>query len=321
MARRRPWSNAPNGWAGGWRDGDEIEARAEMSRVALEAAGDAIFSLDLAGDSGALVPALGTMLHEIPRPGLPWPAGRRLAAARRVVDEVVLEAVAERRASPNGQDDVLALLISSNENGGGLSDRQIADEVASLMIAAIDTTPGTLAWAWYLLARHPEVESRVHEELDAVLDGRPATADDVGRLEYLEMVISEVLRLYPPVHFVDRRPLEDVELDGRRIRAGSFLLISPLLTQRDPRFYPEPASFRPERWTREGRAGRPRYSYLPFGGGPHTCIGMALARMELALVMATLARRWRMRPSPDFPADPSPQTGRFPMTLEDRRPL
>ncbi len=303
----------------GWHDGDEIEARAGMSRVALEAAGDALFSLDLGGDSEALVPALGMMLHEIPRPGLPWPSGRRLAASRRVVDEMVLNAVAERRASAVGHDDVLSLLIRHGQNGGGsLSDRQIADEIASLMIASIDTTPGTLAWAWHLLARHPEVESRVHEELDTVLGDRPPTASDLPRLEYLDLVISEVLRLYPPVHFIDRRPLVDVELDGRRLPAGSFLLISPLLTHRDPRFYPEPSAFLPERWAPADRAERPRYAYLPFGGGPHTCIGMTLARMELELVIATLARRWRMRPAPSFPAAPTPQTKRFPMRLESR---
>ncbi len=137
-------------------------------------------------------------------------------------------------------------------------------------------------------------------------------------LPYLETVLNEVLRLYPPVHFIDRRPLEDVELDGEAIEAGTFLLISPLLTHRDPRFYPEPERFDPRRWSDQAGEGRPRYAFLPFGGGPHTCIGMTLARMELTLVIAALATRWRLRPSEAIAADPSPQTSRFPMTLERR---
>jgi cytochrome P450 len=227
------------------------------------------------------------------------------------VDGTVATAVAERRGDDASPDDALSRLLA-------LTDEEIADEVVSLLMAAVDTTPGTLAWTWYLLARHREVEARLHEELDAVLDGRPPTVDDLARLEYLELVVTEVLRLYPPVHFIDRRPLVDVELDAHRVAAGSFVLISPLLTHRDPRFYDEPAAFRPERWTNGERARRPRFAYLPFGAGPHSCIGMALARMELSFVIATLARHWRMRVGPDFAPDPSPQTTTFPMRLARR---
>jgi cytochrome P450 len=294
-----------------WEDGETVDARAEMSRLALMAAGEALFSLDLEPEAEELVPALMTMLSEIPRPGLPWPAGRRLAAARKVVDDTVARAIAQRRRTETNTDDALSPLLT-------LTDAEAADEVVSLLIAAVDTTPGTLAWTWYLLACQPEIEARVHEELEAILDGYPATADDIARLEYLDLVITEVLRLYPPVHFIDRRPLADVELDGQRVAAGSFLLISPLFTHRDPRFYEEPAAFRPERWSHEERAGRPRFAYLPFGGGPHTCIGMALARFELSLVIATLARRWRMRLAPGLAGEPSPQTTTFPMQLARR---
>ena len=287
-----------------WRDGQTVDARAEMSRLALAAAAEALFSLDFESEAGALVPALTTMLNEIPRPGLPWPAGRGLARARRTVDEAVRRAVAERRNGGARRDDALSLLLD-------LDDAEVTDEIVSLLMAAVDTTPGALAWTWYLLARHPDVEARVHEELDDVLDGESPTADDIARLEYLDLVLAEVLRLYPPVHFIDRRPLVDVELDGTHVAAGSFLLISPLITHRDPRFYDEPAAFRPER-------ERPRSAYFPFGAGPHTCIGMALARMELSFAVATLAQRWVMRAAPDFPSDPSPQTLVFPMQLVRR---
>ncbi|MDQ6915039.1 MAG: cytochrome P450 [Actinomycetota bacterium] len=301
-----------------WQDGATIDTRAEMRRLALAATGEALFSLDLEPEADALVPALATMLKEISRPGLPWPAGRRLAAARKVVDRTVTRAVAQRRENQANDDDVLSLLLGGGQNGHGrLTDAEIADEMVSLLMAAVDTTPGTLAWTWHLLARHPEVEARVHEELDAVLHGRRPNAEDLPRLEYLGLVLTEVLRLYPPVHFIDRRPVVDVELDGHRIAAGSFLLLSPLLTHRDPRLYEEPTEFRPERWTRERQEDRPRYGYFPFGGGPHACIGMTLARMEILLVVATLARHWRMRVSPDL-QDLSPQTTILPMALARR---
>lgn len=301
-----------------WRDGEVVEARGEMGRVALTASGEALFSLDLTDQAGLLLPALATMLAEIPRPGPPLRSGRRLAAARRKVDRVVADAVESRRASADGEDDVLSRLLAQPGNGHPpLSDEQVVDEIASLLIASVDTTPGTLAWTWLLLGRHPEVEAKVHDELDRVLDGQAPTSESVSRLEYLDRVLAEVLRLYPPVHFIDRRPTRDVELDGHPVPAGAFLLLSPLVTHRDARFYDDPDEFRPERWERE-RGERPRYAYFPFGGGPHTCIGMALARMELALVVATLARDWRLRPGPELDDDRNPQRGAFEMTVVRR---
>lgn len=302
-----------------WADGESIDARAEMGRLALTATGEALFSLELEPEADILLPALTRMLGEIPRPGLPWPGGRGLASARKTVGHTVARAVADRRESPSSDGDVVSLLLAGRENGdSAVSDTEIADEIVSLLIASVDTTPGTLAWTWALLARHPEVEARVHRELDDVLGERSATVDDISRLDYLQLVLNEVLRLYPPVHFIDRRPFEDIELDGDLIAAGSFLLISPLLTHRDPRFYAEPQEFRPERWAPEARAKRPRFAYLPFGGGPHTCIGMHLARIELSLVIGTLARRWRLHPAPDFGSDASPQRSSFPMMLARR---
>jgi cytochrome P450 len=309
----------------GWSDGRRIEMRAEMAKLALGAAADVLFSLRLDDRSDDLVPALMTMLAEIPRPGPPLRSGRRLAAARRVVDAHVPAAIAARRnghdRGPERHDDVLGLLLGEGRNGepgpeAAIREAAAADELVSLLIASIDTTPGTLAWCWYLLARHPEVEQRLWAELGSTLgEGQPTVAD-LPRLGYLDQVISEVLRLYPPVHFIDRRPLEDTEIGGVRIRAGSYILLSPLLTQRDERHFEQPDSFQPARWDR--KAGHPRYSYFPFGGGPHTCIGMFLAKIELALVIATLAGRWRPVPTDDFPLEPTPNLSGFPMVVRRR---
>ena len=298
---------------GFWRDGQAVDVRHEMSRLALAIVGDAIFSVDLEPQADELVEPLVTLLDAIPKPGLPGPGALRLARAQRLLDATADRMIAERRAGDEDGDDLLAVLLAA-----GLTDEQVKDEIVALLQAGIDTTPGALAWAWLLLSRNPVAESRLHAELEQALGGRSPRVEDLPRLTYLAMVIDEVLRLYPPVHFIDRRPLAGVELAGCPVRAGSYLLLSPLLTHRDPRFFPEPAAFRPERWSEEQRGKRPRYSFFPFGGGPHVCIGEVLAGMELALVIATLAQRWRLRPVPGFPSDPSPRTGRLPMIPERR---
>jgi cytochrome P450 len=177
----------------------------------------------------------------------------------------------------------------------GADETQVIDEIVSLLIASVDTTPGTLTWLWYELSRNPQVETQLHAELAGVLGGRTPTADDLARLVFMKHVISETLRLHPPVHFVDRRALEDVQLGDVTVRAGEYILLSPLLTQRDPRFHEDPDSFRPARWEVEVVDPIRRFTYFPFGAGPHVCIGMGLAVQEISLFVAILAQRWRLR--------------------------
>jgi cytochrome P450 len=169
-----------------------------------------------------------------------------------------------------------------------------------------------------MLGKHPDVEARLHEELSTAFDGRPATAEGVATLPYMRSIVDETLRMYPPVHFIDRRPLEDVVLGDTSVKAGSYMLISPLITQRDPRFFSEPARFLPERWLAEARRRDLTRLSFPFGAGAHGCLGEALARLEISLTLATLARDWRLRPSTAVAELPSPQTLLFPMTLERR---
>jgi cytochrome P450 len=258
--------------ASGWRAGDVIDVHEQMARIALVAAAEALFDFDLDSEAATLVPALQLLLHEIPRPGAPWPAGRRLRVARAVVDAAIARALRER-------DGALPQPLEA------LDAQAARREIAALLIAAIDTTPGTLTWAWRELADAPEVERSLHDELAARGEG------DISRLPALDGIMREVLRLHPPVHFIDRRPLEDVELEGKPVRAGSFLLLSPLVTHRDTRFYRDPEAFRPQRWESDPP---PRWAYFPFGAGPHTCIGMHLARLEMAHTIAEVAARWRL---------------------------
>jgi len=171
-----------------------------------------------------------------------------------------------------------------------------------------------LAWTWFLLGRHEDAEATMHAELVTVLSERKPTAADLPHLEFTRAVFDEALRLYPPVHFIDRRPLEDVVLDGVRVTAGSWMLLSPLITQRDPRYFDNPEAFRPERWSGIDRS-QVQLAF-PFGAGPHGCIGEQLARLEAMIALATLARQWRLRPCPRLPANPSPQTPHLRMRLE-----
>jgi cytochrome P450 len=255
-----------------WQDGELIDVQEQMGRIALVAAAEALFEFDLEADAPELLPALRVLLHEIPRPAAPWPAGRRLRVAQAVVDSAIERALRAR-------DGALPAPLDT------LEPEAARREIAALLIAAIDTTPGTLTWAWRELAGERAAEEALHAELDQ------AAAADPSRLPVIDGVLREVLRLHPPVHFIDRRPLADVELEGRRLRAGSFLLLSPLVTHRDARFYRDPEAFRPARWEDDPP---PRWAYFPFGAGPHTCIGMHLARLEMTHTIAEVARRWRL---------------------------
>lgn len=288
--------------AASWQDGGTINTHTEMGRLAIIMAGDTLFGADLEGEAAELLKQLAVLLAAIPRLPIPWP--NVIAAKRRV------ERTAERLV-----DGPLAQRL----HGAGLTPVAVRDEIIALLIASVDTTPRALAWTWFLLGRHPEVEAAVHAELDAVLAGRTVTADDIPRLKTLRAVLDESLRLYPPVHFIDRRPLLDVELDGVRIQQGAWMLLSPLITQRDQRFFDEPASFKPERWQASALNQSPQRLSFPFGAGAHSCIGEHLARFEIMITLATMARHWRLRPSPDLPAEPSPQTSHLLMTLERRR--
>ena len=182
-------------------------------------------------------------------------------------------------------------------DGGGMTDRQLRDEVVTLFMAGHETTANTLAWVWYLLSSHPHVEARLHAELDEVLDGRPPTIDDLPRLAYTDWVVTETLRLMPTVWLLGREAIEPTEVGGYRVPKGHTLWMSQWVLHRDARNFEAPERFLPERWA-DGLARKiPRYAYFPFGGGPRICIG-------------TTSHRWRpsscWRPSPDASAPGSP---------------
>lgn len=288
--------------AASWQDGATIDARAEMGRLAIIMAGDALFGTDLEGEAAELLKPLEVLIAAIPRLPIPWP--RVIEARRRV------ELTASRLADSS---------LAQKLRDAGLSPGAVRDEIIALLIASVDTTPRALAWTWFLLGRHQDAEAAVHAELEDLLAGRRVTADDIPRLKVLRGVLDESLRLYPPVHFIDRRPLLDVDLDGVRIPKGAWILLSPLITQRDRRYFDDPESFKPERWQVSALNQSPQRLSFPFGAGAHSCIGEQLARLEIMITVATLARHWRLRPTPDLPSEPNPQTARLAMALERRQ--
>jgi cytochrome P450 len=223
----------------------------------------------------------------------------------RRLDAIVYRMIEQRRRRREERDDLLSLLLhAQDEDGSRMTDQQLRDETMTLFLAGHETTALALTWTWYLLAQHPEVETKLLDEWQRVLGGWPPTAADVPRLRYTERVIQEVMRLYPPVYAIGREAMRDCEIGGYHVPAGTTLLMSQWVMHRHPRYFVAPEVFNPERWTEEHAKRLPKYAYFPFGGGPRVCIGNTFALLETVLVLATLARQVRFTPLPDHPVRP-----------------
>lgn len=190
---------------------------------------------------------------------------------------------------------MLLMAQDVEDDGGGMTDRQVRDEAMTLFLAGHETTANALDWTWYLLSRVPEAEAILHAELERVLGGRLPTVEDMAHLPYTRMVLAESLRLFPPAYVIGRQAVEDHSVRDYVVPAGATVFVSPYVMHRDPRYYTDPERFAPERWAPETEARRPKFSYFPFGAGPRLCIGEGFAWTEGILVLATLAQRWRAR--------------------------
>jgi cytochrome P450 len=195
---------------------------------------------------------------------------------------------------------------AQDENGNRMGDQQLRDEVMTFFLAGHETTALALTWTWYLLAQHPEIESRVIDELKEVLNGRSPTIADLQRLRYTEMVVKESMRLYPPAWLLSREAKRDFEVYGYSIRKGAQVLMSQWVMHRDARYFDRPEEFRPERWADEHTKSLPRFAYFPFGGGPRVCIGTSYAMMEAILILATTAQRFHLTLALDQKVTPLP---------------
>jgi cytochrome P450 len=291
-----------------WHDGQTVEMDREMMALTLAIVSRTLFDADVDAEADEIGGALTEVLRLFQTvfiPGmqrldrLPLPHTRRFARARGRLDATIYRLIAERRAErarTESRGDLLSMMLAAQDaegDGGSMTDEQLRDEAMTLFLAGHETVSNALTWTWYLLSQHPAVEARLHAEVDRVLGERRASADDLGFLPYTRMVLSESMRLYPPAYAIGRRALEDYEVAGVVAPRGSLVVVSPLVTQRDARWYPEPERFDPDRWTAEAQAARPKFSYFPFGGGTRTCIGDQFAWTEGMLLLATLTQRWR----------------------------
>ncbi len=199
---------------------------------------------------------------------------------------------------------MLLLAQDDEDKGRGMTDRQVRDEAMTILLAGHETTANALTWTWYLISQAPDVERRLHEEIEAVLSGRLPEVADVERLPHTTRVVTESMRLYPPAWLVGRRAVNEYSIGGYYVPLRSIIVMSQWIVHRDARHYSGPERFDPDRWTPDFKARLPRFAYFPFGGGPRQCIGESFAWMELVLLIATIAQRWRFELVPDHPVAP-----------------
>jgi cytochrome P450 len=287
-----------------WQDGQPREIQHDMMRLTLGVICKTVFDVDVDDEASELGQAFAVAIEAVGGRAAgsqsafsaltPVPGRLRLWRATRRLSELVDRIVRERRQGGDRGDLVSMLLAAHYEDGRPVPLRQVRDEVMTIVLAGHETTTVALTWAWYLLARHPEVEARLHAELDAVLSDRLPTVGDLPRLAYTSYVVQEVLRLFPSVWGLAREANQDVDIGGHPLRKGDVALCSQWVIQRDARYFDDPDAFLPERWADGLERRLPRFAYFPFSSGARQCMGKAFALMELPLLLATIARRFRL---------------------------
>jgi cytochrome P450 len=294
-----------------WTDGASLDIAREMNRLTLSIVGKTLFDADVESQAAAVGEALTGVIESFWMMLLPFadllerlpvPKLRRARVARARLDTIIYGMIADRRASGRDHGDLLSMLLAAQDDDGGvMTDSQIRDEAMTIFLAGHETTANALMWTWYLLSGAPDVAAKLHDEVDRVLQGRLPDVGDIRSLSYVERVVTESMRLYPPAWLIGRRAIADYAIGPYVARARSILVMSPYIIQRDSRYYAEPERFDPDRWTPELRASLPKFAYFPFGGGPRQCIGESFAWMELILIVATIAQQWDLRLVPGHP--------------------
>ena len=303
-------------WDGVAAQGGTIDVIEEMMAVTQAIIVRTMFSTDL-GEAAEVVnrtwPLINRRIGETfwstkLETSLPLPANRRFWRALHELETVVYRIIADRRRSGRDEADLLSMLLSARdeETGGGMDDRQLRDEVMTILLAGHETTSLALAWTYYLLSRHPGTAAGIEEEVDRVIaGGRPSFAH-VDRLTCTRRAIEESLRLYPPAWGFSRQAVGEDEIGGYRVPKGSLVFLIPFVIHRRPNLWPDPERFDPDRFTPEQDAARPKFAYMPFGGGPRGCIGNQFAMVEAQLIVASIAQRFRVELLPDQGIQPEP---------------
>lgn len=297
-----------------WRAGEVRDVRREMMALTFQIVAETLFGADVRGDVTEIGEAFNVGIEEIAvrlrRPirfpdWLPVPSNVRYRRAVRRMDELIGRIIRERRERGlQDGDDLLSRMLRARDEAGAMDERQLRDEVMTMLLAGHETTALGLTWTWSLLSRHPEVDARLHDEVAGVLDGRAPEPADMARLPYVERVFKESLRLYPPAYGFGREATVDTDLGGWPIPARTTLIVFSWLLHRDPRWWEDPSRFDPDRWTEDLERQLPRLAYMPFGAGPRVCIGQRFAMAEGILIVAAIARRFRL----EWLAEPVPFT-------------
>lgn len=286
-----------------------VDVDRAMMALTMRIASETLLGKDLSGEADAVGEALTFLtldtnarinrLVDLPL-ALPTPNNRRFLRAVKVLDDLLGQLIAERRRSPGDHQDLLSMLLEARdeETGEGMTDTQLRDEAVTIFAAGHETTSNALSWTFFLLAQHPEITDRLHEEVDRVLEGRAPTVADLPLMPYAKNVIQESMRIYPPAWITDRMAEGDDEICGYRVRAGTHIFVSPWATHRHPRYWQDPEVFDPDRFTPARSEGRPAFAYFPFGGGPRVCIGNGFAMMEAQIILAMIAQRFRPELAP-----------------------
>ncbi|MGH7824576.1 MAG: cytochrome P450 [Candidatus Binatia bacterium] len=301
-----------------WRpfvdSGQPVDINNEMTRLTLRIIGKALFSVDFVAIAGVISNAITTCLECVEElwifastQNVSSSFNLRFREAMRTLDEIVLDLIKQRRRNKESSNDLLDLLLAAEtENGQPLSDRQVRDEIVTMLLAGHETTANMLAWTWFLLSEHPVVERELCRELSAAIGKRTAKSQDLVNLPYAKMIIQESMRLYPPVWILFRKALVDHRVGDYLIPANTMVALSAYAMHRHPCYWDKPDQFDPERFSPDRASDLPHYAYFPFGGGPHLCMGNHFATMEGILVLATVAQHYRFRRISGHPVEPKP---------------
>ncbi len=313
-----------------WTSGQHRDVHSDMMRMTLQIVTRTLFGIDFRSAVGVAENLVATVMNEFNRRiasplrfrfPLPTPRTLRLLKSMRELDDIAYRAISERRREP--KDDLLSMLIAaSDEEGRPMTDREVRDACLAVFFAGHETTACMLSWTWYVLARRPDIEDRLIAELEQqhVQPGvSPATL--VDRLPYMQAVLKEVLRLYPPAYGFGRRALRTTTVGEHTVRAGTTVLMSPWAIHRDPTYFEDPERFLPERWENGLASHLPRFAYFPFSSGPRRCVGSSYATMEATIAIATIMPRFRLTSNAEVGAAPSltlRPAGGMPMTVSRR---
>jgi len=299
-----------------WRPGEQRDIAIDMMHLTLNAVAQTLFAADLREEVDELASAINRIMglynFLVMLPAAEWlvhvrpPGLAAFVRARKRIDAVVYRMIAAHRQRSSHSGSLLDLMIAASPGKDAASEQSLRDQVITIFLAGYETVANALSWTWYLLSQNPDCERRFHQEIDCELQGRLPTFDDVPRLRYVEMVLAESLRLYPPAWAMGRYARHDFQLGDFFLPAKTTVLMSQFVTHRDARFFPDPLRFDPERFTPEARLRRTKLTYFPFGAGVRQCIGESFSWMEGVLLLATLAQKWKLTLVPGHRVEPEP---------------